>query len=59
MERILQTFKEYDKEVLLAKKTLVTEELKKNKELNESLVKLLTRIEKAIEDLKHINYDSD
>ena len=59
MERILQTFKEYDKEVLLAKKTLVTEELKKNKELHDSLVKLLERIEKAIEELKHINYDSD
>ena len=59
MDRILQTFKEYDKEVLLAKKTLVVEELKKNKELNESLIKLLERIEKAIEELKHINYDSD
>jgi hypothetical protein len=59
MERILQTFKEYDKEVLLAKKTLVIEELKKNKDLQESLVKLLERIEKAIEELKHINYDSD
>jgi hypothetical protein len=50
MERILQTFKEYDKEVLLAKKTLVVEELKKNKDLQESLVKLLERIEKAIEE---------
>ena len=59
MERILQTFKEYDKEVLFAKKTLVVEELKKNKDLHESLVKLLERIEKAIEELKHINYDSD
>jgi ribosome-associated translation inhibitor RaiA len=59
MDRILQTFKEYDKEVLLAKKTLVIEELKKNKDLHESLVKLLDRIEKAIEKLKHINYDSD
>jgi hypothetical protein len=59
MDRILQTFKEYDKEVLFAKKTLVVEELKKNKEMNESLVKLLDRIEKAIEELKHINYDSD
>jgi hypothetical protein len=59
MERILQTFKEYDKEVLLAKKTLVVEELKKNKDLQGSLVKLLERIEKAIEELKHINYDSD
>lgn len=59
MERIFQTFKDYDKEVLLAKKTLVIEELKKNKELNESLVKLLERIERAIVELKHINYDSD
>jgi hypothetical protein len=59
MDRILQTFKEYDKEVLFAKKTLVVEEFKKNKQMNESLVKLLDRIEKAIEELKHINYDSD
>jgi hypothetical protein len=59
MERILQTFKEYDKEVLLAKKTLVMEELKKNKDFHDSLIKLLERIEKAIEELKHINYDSD
>jgi len=59
MDRILQTFKEYDMEVLLAKKTLVTEELTKNKELQTSLVRLLERIEKAIETLKHTNYDSD
>lgn len=59
MERIMQTFKEYDKEVLLAKKTLVVEELKKNKDLHESLVKLLERIEKAIVELKNINYDSE
>jgi hypothetical protein len=37
----------------------VVEELKKNKDLNESLVKLLERIEKAILELKNINYDSD
>lgn len=55
----MQTFKEYDKEVLLAKKTLVVEELKKNKDLHESLVKLLERIEKAIVELKNINYDSE
>jgi len=59
MDRILQTFKEYDMEVLLAKKTLVTEELTKNKELQTSLVRLLERIEKAIETLKHTDYDSD
>jgi hypothetical protein len=59
MDRILQTFKEYDMEVLLAKKTLVTEELNKNKELQMSLVRLLERIEKAIETLNHTGYDSD
>jgi len=59
MDRILQTFKEYDMEVLLAKKTLVSEELKKNKELQDSLVRLLERIEKAIVELKHTHYDSD
>ena len=59
MDRILQTFKEYDMEVLLAKKTLVTEELAKHKELQTSLVRLLERIEKSIETLKHTHYDSD
>jgi hypothetical protein len=59
MDRILQTFKEYDMEVLLAKKTLVTEELTKNKDLQTSLVRLLERIEKAIETLNHTGYDSD
>jgi len=59
MDRILQTFKEYDMEVLLAKKTLVTEELTKNKELQTSLVRLLERIEKAMVELKNTNYDSD
>jgi phage terminase large subunit len=59
MDRILQTFKEYDMEVLLAKKTLVSEELTKNKDLQTSLVRLLERIEKAIETLNHTQYDSD
>jgi hypothetical protein len=59
MDRIMQTFKEYDMEVLLAKKTLVTEELQKNKVLHDSLVKMLERIDKSIEILKHTHYDSD
>jgi hypothetical protein len=59
MDRILQTFKEYDMEVLLAKRTLITDELQKNKELHTTLVKLLERLEKAIEELKKTNYDSD
>jgi hypothetical protein len=59
MDRIMQTFKEYDMEVLLAKRTLITDELQKNKELHMSLVRLLERIEKAIVELKHTNYDSD
>jgi hypothetical protein len=59
MERIMQTFKEYDMEVLLAKRNLITDELQKNKDLHTSLVRLLERIEKAIVELKHANYDSD
>jgi hypothetical protein len=59
MDRIMKTFKEYDMEVLLAKRTLITDELQKNKDLQTSLVRMLERIEKAIEDLKKINYDSD
>ena len=59
MDRIMQTFKEYDMEVLLAKRTLITEELQKNKDLHISLIRLLERIEKAIVELKHTNYDSD
>jgi len=59
MDRILQTFKEYDMEVLLAKKTLVTEELTKNKELQTSLERLLERIDKSIETLNRTAYDSD
>jgi hypothetical protein len=59
MDRIMKTFKEYDMEVLLAKRNLITDELQKNKELHASLVRMLERIEKAIEELKHINYDSD
>ena len=59
MDRIMKTFKEYDMEVLLAKRTLITDELQKNKDLHTSLVRMLERIEKAIEELKHVNYDSD
>jgi hypothetical protein len=59
MDRILKTFKEYDMEVLHAKKDLVLEELKKNKELQVKLVKMMERIEKEIETLRHIEYDSD
>lgn len=59
MDRIMQTFKEYDMEVLLAKRTLITDELQKNKDLHMSLVRLLERIEKAIVELKHTNYESD
>lgn len=59
MDRIMQTFKEYDMEVLLAKKIIVTDELQKNKKLEESLSQLLKRIEKEIETLKYTHYDSD
>jgi biotin operon repressor len=59
MDRILQTFKEYDMEVLLAKKELVEKELEQNKELQDKLEKMRTRIEKAIEALRKTNYDSD
>ena len=59
MDRILQTFKEYDMEVLLAKRTLIHDELKKNKDLYASLVRMLERIEKAIVELRHTQYDSD
>lgn len=55
----MQTFKEYDMEVLLAKKIIVTDELQKNKKLEESLSQLLKRIEKEIETLKYTHYDSD
>jgi hypothetical protein len=59
MDRIMKTFKEYDMEVLLAKRNLITDELQKNKDLHTSLIRMLERIEKAIEELKHVNYDSD
>ena len=55
----MQTFKEYDMEVLLAKRNLITDELQKNKDFHTSLVRLLERIEKAIIELKHTHYDSD
>ena len=59
MERIMQTFKEYDMEVLLAKRTLIHDELQKNKDLHASLVRMLERIERAIVELRNTNYDSD
>ena len=59
MERILQTFKEYDMEVLLAKRTLIHDEIQKNKDFHASLARMLERIEKAIVELKHTNYESD
>ena len=59
MERILKTFKEYDMEVLLAKKDLVTTELKNSKELQDKLEQMKIRIEKQIEILRHTNYESD
>ena len=59
MERILQTFKEYDMEVLECKKKLVAEELKKTKEFQDKLTEMSKRIDKAIEELKKTNYDSD
>ena len=59
MDRILQTFKEYDMEVLLAKKELVSTEYKKSKELQDKLEKMKIRIEKEIEILKKTEYESD
>jgi len=59
MDRILKTFKEYDMEVLLAKRTLIHDEIQKNKDFHASLARMLERIEKAIIELKHTNYDSD
>jgi len=59
MERILQTFKEYDMEVLLAKRELVSTELKNSKELQDKLAKMMVRIEKEIEILRNMEYESD
>ena len=59
MDRLLQTFKEYDMEVLLAKKELVVKELEQNKEIQDKLEKMMIRIEKAIEILRKTNYESD
>lgn len=59
MDRILQIFKEYDIDVLLAKKALVSNELKKNKELQDKLEKMMERIEKEIEIVRNMEYESD
>jgi len=59
MDRILQTFKEYDMEVLLAKRELVSTEYKKSKELQDKLAKMMVRIEKEIEILRNMEYESD
>ncbi len=59
MDRIMKTFKEYDMEVLLAKRTLIHDEIQKNKDFHASLARMLERIEKAIVELKHTNYESD
>ena len=59
MDRILQIFKEYDIDVLLAKKALVSSELKKNKELQDKLEKMMERIEKEIEIVRNMEYESD
>ena len=59
MDRILRTFKEYDMEVLLAKKELVSTELKTSKELQDKLAKMMIRIEKEIEILRNMEYESD
>lgn len=59
MDRILKTFKEYDMEVLLAKKEIVSNELINNKELHDKLEKMMTIIEKEIETLRKTNYESD
>ena len=59
MDRILKTFKEYDMEVLLAKKEIVYNELINNKELHDKLEKMMVRIEKEIDILRKTNYESD
>ncbi len=52
-------FKKYDMDLLITKKNFIIEELKKNKELQEKLVKTLDNINKAIEELKNMSYDSE
>jgi hypothetical protein len=59
MDRIIEKFKEFDMELLVNKKKIVVEELQKNKDLQDKLIKLLEHLDKAIEDLKYMNYDSD
>ena len=59
MDRIMQSFKDFDMQLLLDKRRIVAEEIEKNKELQSKLIKLLERIENSIEELKNMNYDSD
>ncbi len=59
MDKIIETFKKYDMELLICKKNFIIEELKNNTELQEKLMKTLDNINKAIEELKNMNYDSD
>jgi hypothetical protein len=59
MDKIIEMFKKYDMDLLITKKNFIIEELKKNKELQEKLVKTLDNINKAIEELKNMSYDSE
>ena len=59
MDKIIEMFKKYDMDLLIFKKNFIIEELKKNKDLQEKLVKTLDNINKAIEELKNMSYDSD
>ena len=52
-------FKKYDMDLLIVKKKIIIEELKNNQDLQEKLVKTLDNINKAIEELKNMSYDSD
>ena len=46
-------------DLLIVKKKIIIEELKNNQDLQEKLVKTLDNINKAIEELKNMSYDSD